>query len=597
MCGIFACLNPRQQDSSFSRKDVFIHTVTELAHRGPDGENTWNDEVCSLGFRHLVFFDKTRSLQPLQNEDGSLRLVCNGEIYNYRELQRELSTHRFQSDSDCEVILHLYEKYGDECTRYLKGQFAFILWDRKRRRLLAARDRFGICPLYFMQSRQRWFFASEIKALIRYLPTLPEPDLVGIAETICLYGPTPPRTVVRAISQLPPANTLSVDVSSNTIRVFPYWQLVFARQKHSSNGQQKVIAREGLQRLLQKAIKRRLQGRYALGVYASGGLDSSSVAALLVEEQQNTSAFSIRFSDSVYDESHYQSILANSLGLNTHYVRVKDEHILQHLGATVWHAETPLTRTAPIPMYILSRLVREKNYKTVLSGEGADELLVGYPVFQKRQPSVIAKYHRSQLTLSLLLGYTRLRATIEDELIGLTSGKNEETLEIAQRVEVSTKLSRYLLSTQGDRMAMAHGVEVRYPFLDEDFVTFVCSLPEQMLLSHGRGKVLLREAMMEKLPPVLTNRAKKGYLAPDAALLRAFRRHHVLLDDLLSPKNIQTTGMYENARVRDILNVVKQAPGVSMLNESIVTAFTFLVTMQLFHRLFIQNKSDVFGFR
>lgn len=592
MCGIFACLNTGQQYSSSSREDSFVQSVRVLAHRGPDGEHIWNDEVCFLGFRHLAFFDKTRSLQPLQNEDGLLRLVCNGEIFNHRELRRGLTTHRFQSDSDCEVILHLYEKYGDECVGYLKGQFAFVLWDRERRRLLVARDRFGICPLYFLQSEQRWFFASEIKALLRYLPTLPEPDIVGIAETVCLYGPTPPRTVFCAISQLPPAHTLVVEASSNTVRVFPYWQLVFTRRKNRTNGQQKAQTREGLQHQLCQAVRRRRHGRYALGVYTSGGLDSSSVAALLADEQKNTSSFSIRFSDSTYDESRYQSILADSLGLNTHSVLIGDEHILRYLGETVWHAETPLTRTAPVPMYVLSRFVREHKYKTVLSGEGADELLAGYPVFQKRQPSVIAKFNRVQLALSLLLGYRRLRATIENTLIGLTGGKNEEHFEIAQRVEVSTKLSRYLLSAQGDRMAMAHGVEVRYPFLDEDFVTFACSLPESMLLSHGEGKMVLREAMKGKLPPSLIDRPKKGYLAPDAALVRAYQRRDEFLCTLLSSKSIQRVGVYENKRVHDILNVVKQVPNASMLDESIVTAFTFLVTMQLFHRLFMQNQKD-----
>lgn len=589
MCGIFGFVSNNLAGVKINEKKLFL-SLNTLKHRGPDGVNTWTDYTCYLGFRHLSFFDKCVSLQPLHNENNTIHLVGNGEIFNYRKLRRQLAAkHVFKSESDCEVIIHLYEEFGDKFLRHIKGQFAFIIWDKKRRRIVAARDRFGICPLFYLVNNEGYVFASEIKALLENNINSVSLDMQGVVETLFFYGPVPPRTCFKNVFQIPPGFYLTVNVESRKLTLTQYWSLKFSPERNNSEKHPDHVLNE-LRLILQQAVKNRLHGDFVPGVYASGGLDSSVIATILSKYERRPTLFSLQFEDSKYDESYYQRILTNHLKLPQEALLITSGDIIGNLVRTIWHTECPLIRTAPIPMFLLSQLVRQKGYRCVVSGEGGDELLAGYPVFQKNMPSIVSKFSTAQRVLRLFKEKKKLFHHVEKMYKDLY--KPEKTsayygLHYCQEIEVRTKLSQYLLNTQGDRVAMAHGIEQRFPFLDEDFVAFIESLPMQWFIAEQKGKFILRQAMKDKIPISIIERPKQGYLAPDRCLLDCYRTKKTFLNDLLSPEAIKSTGYFEAAEVDKLLSLC--ADFSSTADKYVNLAFVFLVTTQILHKLFIEK--------
>lgn len=635
MCGIVGMLR-RKHGAPPAPADV-ARMVALVRHRGPESAAVYVDDTVGLGHARLSIIDLEGGLQPLTNEDGSLWLTCNGEIYNYVELRRELAArgHRFRTGSDCETILHLYEERGPDAVTALNGDFAFALWDRSRRRLLLARDRVGVRPLYYTRAGGYLLFGSEIKALLAH-PAVPRSvDLAALGQVFTTWSPVPPRTMFQGIQSLQPGHLLVATPQDTTMR--QYWRLEFlpaaARPPVSDRD-----AAGRLRELLQDATRLRLRADVPVGAYVSGGLDSSAVAALA---QRSTSiplqTFAVAFADDEYDERVYQERVARLLGTEHHTIVCRGEDTARVLPEVVWHAETPLLRTAPAPLYMLAALVREHGLKVVLTGEGSDEFLVGYDIFKEAKVRAFwARRPESNLRPLLLqrlyghipamarpsqayrqaffgagleragardfshmlrwgnVGYLRRFLTAEAQDAGISAGAGEldslldgqaddwHAVSRAQYNEITTFLDPYLLSSQGDRVAMAHAVEGRFPFLDHRVIEYCNSLPPAMKLRGLNEKALLKRAVADLLPSGIVNRPKQPFRAP---IQEAFAgpRAPAYVAELLDPARVAAEGVFNPKAARWLL---ERARGPARLSELENMALVGMITFGLFRQAF-----------
>jgi len=549
--------------------------VAMLGHRGPDGHGFYRASRVGLGHARLGLVDLDGGAQPIRNEDGSLWLTFNGEIFNYLELRRRLLAlgHRFYTNGDSEVIVHCYQRFGPDAWQMFNGQFAFALWDSVRRQLWLVRDRVGIVPLHYARIGDHLVFASEAKALFAGGRLSPRFDPQGLSEVFTNWSATAPATVFAGIAQVPPATALRFDFRLEP-REFRYWRP--DPEGGTLDGLSATEAAEGLEERLDRAVALRLRADVPVGAYISGGLDSAVIGSLAkARAAQPLETFGISFADPRFDEAAAQRHVAGCLGTRHHEMSCDGADIRAALAEVVWHAETPLLRTAPVPMFLLSGLVRRSGIKTVLTGEGADELLAGYTIFKEDQirrfwarrpdsvmrPALLARIHHyvgaeaaratglwqqffgrdltdtghpfyshlirwrnTAWTLRLLAPSLRadgLAATMAAAEADLPPGWGAWTpLRRAQAIEMRGFLSSYLLSSQGDRVAMAHGIEARYPFLDPEMVDYCLALPQRHKLIGSRDKLALRRlAARRQLPPAVWGRRKQPFRAPIGAVL------------------------------------------------------------------------------
>ena len=381
MCGIAGLYAGEDQAVSLTELGRMI---AMLGHRGPDGYGLYRDERVGLGHARLSLVDLAGGAQPMEQGDGTLWLSFNGEIFNYLELRRSLTAlgHRFKTQSDSEVILHCYARYGERCWRMLNGQFAFALWDRRRRRLWLVRDRLGILPLYYARAGKALLFASEAKALFAGGRLAPRLDAQSVAESFCFWSPLPGGSAFAGVAAVKPAHALAIDADLS-IREQIYWQPSPAGAAAPASLDE---AAERLEEALGRAVDFRLRADVPVGAYLSGGLDSSVIGSLAAERVGGRLvSFGIGFEDARFDESAEQAAIARHVGSLHHALRCDGAAIAASLQDVVWQCETPLLRTSPVPLYLLARRVREAGIKAVLSGEGADELLAGYAIFGEDQ--------------------------------------------------------------------------------------------------------------------------------------------------------------------------------------------------------------------
>jgi asparagine synthase (glutamine-hydrolysing) len=355
--------------------------INVVGHRGPDGHGVWTHGPVGLAHARLSIIDLAGGAQPMANNDGSLWVTFNGEIFNYVELRRDLEQrgHRFQTHSDTEVILQQYREDGDACVRSFNGQWAFALWDLKRRRLMLSRDRLGVRPLYYAKVGTSLVFGSEVKSLFVH-PDVPRRiDPHALDEVCTFWTPIAPRTIFDGIYELPPGSTLTVDERGVTVK--RYWQLEYPSRIEPMK---EAECAERLLELLMDATRIRLRADVPVGAYLSGGLDSSVVTALIRRvSTAPLKTFSVAFEAEEFDESRYQDEVVRWLGTDHHAIRCSDEDVARAFPDVVWHAETPLLRTAPAPLFLLSDQVRRQGFKVVLTGEGSDEILGGYDIFKE----------------------------------------------------------------------------------------------------------------------------------------------------------------------------------------------------------------------
>lgn len=566
MCGLAGVLNA--DGRPVTRREL-ASMAGALRHRGPDGFGYYLGADTGLVHVRLSVIDLERSAQPLTNEDGTLVIVYNGEVYNYPELTRELVArgHRFQTAGDTEVIVHGYEEWGTGVLARLNGQFAFALYDRHRRRLLLARDRYGIRPLFYASSTDGLRFASEVKALFMGGGVRPDLDPAGLDQVFTSWAAVPPRTPFRGVHALEPGCFAVYE--RGRLRATRYYAAPRAR---SPGRQGRGDSLERLDARLAESVAVRLRADVPVGAYLSGGLDSTIAATLAARESPHRlRTFSVAFQDAGLDESRFQRLVAGSMGSEHHVLQIAPRDVGAVFPDVVWHAETPVLRTAAAPMFLLSRLTRDHGIKVVLTGEGADEVFWGYDLFKEvlvrrfclRRPgsprrrrlfSRLYPYLDARARHAEFWGRFFLGAGSPDDLLfshmprflitarikDLYSASMRESLqgydamqdlrdtisasllprtalERAAYLELVTLLSPYLLSSQGDRMSLAHGVEARYPFLDHHLAAFAAELPESCKLVGLREKVLLKRWAHGRVPAAVVGRAKQPYRAPDAA--------------------------------------------------------------------------------
>ncbi|HWY31427.1 MAG TPA: asparagine synthase (glutamine-hydrolyzing) [Candidatus Acidoferrum sp.] len=639
MCGIVGILEPGAREA-IQQKEL-RQMLAAIRHRGPDEFGLYLDRRVGLGSARLSIIDLSTGQQPIANEDEKLWIVFNGEIFNYLELRQELEDlgHRFRTQSDTEVLLHAYEEFGAQCLNRLNGQFAFAVWNAREQTLFLARDRLGVRPLFYTISGNRLIFASEIKAILTQRQVSAGIDPEVLSEVFTYWAPLSPRTIFRGISEIPPGHYLLAHEGQVTVK--SYWQITFpdsAKDSISSSaGLEDYL--EPFSTLLIDAAKIRLRADVPVGAYLSGGLDSSTLAAIVRNFTTNRlNTFSIAFSDADYDESAYQNRMADFLGTEHQVARVSHADIGRIFPEVVWHMETPVMRTAPAPMFMLSKLVRDSGFKVVLTGEGADEFLAGYDIFKeakirqfwarhpdsKIRPKLLQKLYADIPALSrngnsfraeffgqgltevgsptyshALRWHNNRRACrffsdeasrhvdqasarrIEQQLgVG---AKSWTPLARAQYLEITIFLSQYLLSSQGDRVAMAHSIEGRFPFLDHRVTAFCNRLPENLKLRGLTEKYLLKKLAQRWLPPEIWRRRKRPYRAP---IHRCFfsRPAQDYVRELLSPEKLKATGLFQPAAVSQLVGKIQQGGPVSETDEM---ALVGIISTQLLHHHFV----------
>ncbi len=638
MCGIAGIVGAGARDLAADRASM-LRMLGLIRHRGPDQFGVYQDEFATLGSARLSIIDLSSGQQPIANEDRTLWIVFNGEIFNYVELRPDLEKrgHRFATTSDTEVLLHSYEEYGADCVHRFNGQFAFAIWDSRARRLVLGRDRTGIRPVFYMEAGGALLFASEVKALLSHPGVTGELDPVSLEQVFTFWSPLRGRSAFRGIRELPAGHLLTW--AGGAAAVKQYWDLSFPAQAAAGGRFAPVEGYlEQLESLLADATRIRLRSDVPVGAYLSGGLDSSTIARLVNSHATGPLAtFSIAFEDPQFDESEFQLRMARVLGTRHEVVRATHADIGRVFPEVVWHTETPVTRTAPAPMFMLSKLVRDCGYKVVLTGEGADEVLAGYDIFKEAAIRRFwARFPASRLRPQLL---RRLYADIP-RLGGATSPflaaffgqnledvdspyyshlvrwrNNERTrrflspevreaasrlrngdglpqlppvsvqwghLQRGQYLEAAVFLSQYLLSSQGDRVAMAHSVESRLPFLDFRVVEFCAKLPSALKLRGLTDKYLLRQLGRKILPPEVWQRPKRPYRAPVHKSFFSPRPDYV--GELLSPAQVGAAGYFNPAAVAQLAG--KAARGHD-LSETDDMALAGILSTQLLHHAFV----------
>jgi asparagine synthase (glutamine-hydrolysing) len=635
MCGIAGILSsPGVGAVAF---EDLRRMIALLEHRGPDGYGFFRDGLVGLASARLSIVDLAGGFQPIHNEDRSIWLTFNGEIFNFVELRRDLVSrgHRFYTACDSEVIVHAFEEHGPLAWQMLNGQFAIALWDAKRRQLWLVRDRLGIHPIHFARAGRSVVFGSEAKALFASGLVEPSFDASGLAQVFTRWSAAAPATVFRDVRQVRPGTAICIDAEDLGETEHVYWTPRLdgdpALATLSDDG-----AADALDDLLRTSVRLRLQADVPVGAYLSGGLDSSVVASLVrTADSSPLSTFSVRFDDPAFDETVDQRRMAALLGTEHHEVVCGAPEIQDALPEVVWHCESPLLRTAPAPLYLLSGLVRDNGMKVVLTGEGADELLAGYNIFKEDKvrrfwarepasrvrPGLLARLHpevaggqvrdselwqrffgrrltetdhpfyshmirweNTAWTARVLAPDVRAAVDLErmnrEAALELPGGWSELTpLARAQWLEIQTFMSSYLLSCQGDRVALGHGVEVRYPFLDPAVVDFCLALPGHLKMPGLRDKVTLRRLASRSLPPEIWRRPKVPYRAPTTSAL--FRHPEPdYMGELLSEEAIARVGLAD-AKAAGVLVSKARRQGGRMSGEREEMALVGLITLQL----------------
>jgi asparagine synthase (glutamine-hydrolysing) len=641
MCGIAGIVD---FNSSEPKEGLLRRMLGFIQYRGPDAFGIYTDRIAGLASARLSIIDLSGGDQPICNEDRSIWVVYNGEIFNHPEIHKDLEDrgHKFYTRTDTEVLVHLYEEYGTEFFKELNGQFAFALWDRRNERLLLGRDRLGIRPLFYYRNGGRLVFGSEIKTLFADPNIARALDLQTLSDIFTCWAPLADLTPFKEIYQLLPGHYA---VFSRTgLSTHKYWQLSF--NKSGAGNRSLDDWAEELSHLLYDAIKIRLRADVPVGAYLSGGLDSTYITSLVKRYFNNKlCTFSVNFVDDRFDEAAFQSKAVHALETDHRSIQCPESEIGAVFPEVIWHTEAPILRTAPAPLYQLSKLVRENNFKVVLTGEGSDEIFAGYDIFKEdrvrrfwaRQPmsrlrplllqrlytdilsqedtrsrTFLEGFFRKGLTqvespvYSHLIRWentaqiktffsNELQKEIEEEkdftdrFIATLPGKfmSWDTLSRAQYIEISIFLANYLLSSQGDRVAMGHSVEGRFPFLDYRVVEFASRIPPSYRLNGIKDKFILRKVAADLIPLELAQRPKRPYRAP---INRCFLGDHAheYVKELLSQSAIQEAQYFHPVRVAKLLEKCQKQGGY-LSSERENMAIVGIISTQLLDHMFIRH--------
>lgn len=614
--------------------------VGALYHRGPDESGCYLDDYVGLGHARLSIIDLSSGTQPIHNEDKSLWIVYNGEVYNYPELQSQLQRqgHRFYTATDTEVILHLYEEFGADCLNQLNGQFAFAIWDVKKKELFLARDRVGIRPLYYTRADNTLIFASEIKSIFVNRKVPREIDPIAMDQIFTFWTTLTPRTVFKDIYELPPGHYLKISRREVTIR--KYWDIPFHPRAEQTDLAPAEICKQ-LRALLLDAVCLRLRADVPVGCYLSGGLDSSAVTSMVVKNfDSDVRTFGIRFEQTGFDEGEHQNRMVSFLKVNHTEIQATNNSIGDSLLECLWHCEKPILRTAPVPLFLLSKLVNQSGFKVVLTGEGADEVFGGYNIFReakvrrfwarypgsKKRPELIGQlypyiFDNPRLKRMLQSFFARGLNKADDPIfshlirwentskiktffsaevkdaIGEYNGYEQvrenlpsdyqkwDYLSRSQYLEMAIFLSNYLLSSQGDRVAMAHSVEIRLPFLDPRVMEFMGRVPAKWKIIGLNEKHILKKTFNDILPKEVVNRPKHPYRAPIKQSLLNGKTAR-LTQQMLSKSSLKNASLFDSNKVTKLLQKVQ---AVDSPGEVDSMALVGILSSQCIYHQFVEN--------
>jgi len=613
-----------------------------LRHRGPDDRGSFHSSQVTLGFRRLSIVDLSRGHQPMCNEDRNVWIVFNGEIYNHAELRPGLEKrgHRFASNSDTETIVHLYEEYGDDCVSHLRGMFAFAIWDARRNRLFCARDRLGIKPFYYAITGDRFAFASEIKALFELRDFKARLNRRALPEFFTFGYLSAQETLYRNVYKLLPGNRLCIDLTAENPqpRVTQYWDLNNVPPERSLCEAQCISQ---LRELFTETVRSHLMSDVPLGVFLSGGLDSSAIAAVMASlKKERVQTFSVGYAENQYSELPYARAVANHIGAEYNEVLMGPEDFFTSLPRLIWHEDEPLVWPSSVALFFVSRLASEK-VKVVLTGEGGDELFAGYlkyrialwnlrggPLYRAFVPRFVRQAVRKALSSERgpdwmlrklrhsflyhpesfeqiyfdnfyaafpqreqLLLFDKL---LNDELRDVNAyansmqyfpatGLNGNALNDLLYMDTKTYLVELLMKQ--DQMSMAASIESRVPFLDHKLVEFAASLPARYKLRFSSGKYLLRKAMARDLPPEVLRRDKKGFPTP----IRPWLRNQLFekLETILTDGRLAERRLVKPSYVEYLLNAHRQG------SSSATEGCWRLLNFELWCRIFLDRDESI----
>lgn len=641
MCGVAGIIDYSGRDDSIGAVEAMLRS---FSYRGPDESGIYHSPVAAIGHVRLSFTDLVSGQQPLSDMTGRYWIVFNGEIFNHIELRKELDEKgiKLTSRSDTEVLVNLFALYGENCLGLLNGQFAFAIWDKLEEKLFIARDRVGKRPLFYTMVNGALYFASEIKGIFRNPEITRTLNPENLAQIYTFWTALTPATAFKGISELSPGHYLTFSKEGLTVRKF--WELNFCKSESAISLSD---ALERFHELFMSAVQLCLRADVEVAAYLSGGIDSSTTVAYIKDINPGVlKTFSIGFEDKDFDESKYQEEAIRYFNTSHRAISCTSKEIAEAFPKVIWHAETPLTRTAPTPMLILSKLVRDNNIKVVISGEGSDEVLAGYDIFReaiirrfwasqpssslrpmllkKIYPDIPHLHNASPNILKMFFGY-RLEETanplyshllrwnnsnhikkhfsdhIRESINGydpLTdlAGRLPESfmdwspLARAQWLETTIFMSGYLLSSQGDRMAMANSVEGRYPFLDYRVIEYCSTLPDKLKLNSLNEKYLLKKLMSGRIPGSIIKRPKQPYRAPISSVFTGSERPDYV-GEMLSEEMTRLAGIFSHESVSALLAKIEKTGAASEMDNMVLTA---VISTHLVHHQFIENNNSEF---
>jgi asparagine synthase (glutamine-hydrolysing) len=582
MCGITGYLDLRGERPA--EQQVLVRMMNSIIHRGPDSAGYFIEKTTGLGFRRLSIIDCETGNQPIYNEDRSVVLICNGEIFNYRELRADLLAHGhlFCSQSDVEVLVHLYEQEGIDLLKRLNAQFAFAVYDRKEKRLTLARDPLGINPLFYAVFDGVFIFASEIKAILEHPLARRELNLTGLDQVLTFPGVVSPTTLFKDIHSLKPGHYLTV--TNGSVRLQQYWDMEYPTVEDAEDANDEKPEEyysERLAELLNRSIRYRLQADAPVGFYLSGGLDSSLIAALISRADPGNSrhSFSVAFPDKTMCESKYQLQMAQAVNSVHHETVIDLKQVESRLAKAVYHSEMPLKETYNTASLALSESARVAGVKVILTGEGADELFAGYVGYRFDQMRLAANemeieqileaelqerawgdanlfydthfYANNELKMHL---YSPAVAEqfeqfncLNAEVVDKSKLRGRHYIHQRSYLDLKLKLADHLIADHGDRMCMANAIEARYPFLDIDLVTFCRGIPPHLKLNGHTEKYLVRRVAESFVPREIVKREKFAWFAPGSVSL--LQSNNEWVNDLLSSDRIKREGYFNPGAV------------------------------------------------
>ena len=631
MCGIAGIvsrdrLGPDDQARATAMRDV-------MSYRGPDGAGLHADARAVLAHRRLSIVDLAGGHQPLSNETGTTWITFNGEIYNHRDVRAQLegAGHAYRTRSDTETIVHAYEQWGDECVQHFRGMFAFAIWDGAARRLLLARDRLGVKPLYWAMAGDRLLFASEIKAILKSGLVAATPNVRVLSEVLATRGTAGEETMFEGVYKLLPGHRLVFE--DGRVRIEKYWDLPLDGPDPELERMHDGALIDRFRSLLQESVRLRLMSDVPLGMFLSGGIDSSAIAALMAREiDRPVDTFSVAFADRRFSELEYARAVARAIGANAHEIVIDDHDFFAALPRLVWHEDEPIAHPSSVPLHFVSVLARQ-HVVVVLTGEGSDELLAGYgkypravinwragTVYERLVPAAVrasvagslvprlpgraGRYARRSFlamprnaSAMFLDNFAGMPVRQQRELLSATAlaGGDAYSSSLAYFNEVNgrsgllgrllhTDIKTYLveLLMKQDQMSMSASIESRVPFLDHVLVEFAARLPDRLKLRGFTTKRILREALRGLLPEDILTRPKMGFPVPFGEWTRD--RWQPVVRDVLLDRRTRERGLINPAAVEQLLAAHRD--GATAGGDAIWA----LVNLELWYRTFIDGE-------